>query len=303
MAERRVAVLDAGTTAVKALVFDDQLHVLHTESDYIDKSTPQPGWVEQDPAQIAEVSLRLLREAFAAYPQIESIGITNQRETFLLWDADGSALYPAIVWEDKRTEAEVEALRADSAVADYIRQTTGIAVSPYSSAPKLAWLLRHLKLDGGEGFGTVDSWLLKTLCGVHATDYTNASRTLLFNVHSLNWDERLLEIFSVPRSILPEVSPSRHDFGVSKEFGVPVRAVAGDQQASLYAAGERPGIVKITYGTGIFPMRLLGSRFELRDPYMTTLAVSEAGKLQYALEGKIEGSAAVVSPVYDAGED
>lgn len=301
-----VLVLDSGTTNSKVALVNANLEIVWSKSIANTKECPRPTWVEQDPQQLFDSSLTLLKEALAAgLGEVSCMGITSQRETTIVWDKKtGQPLYPAIVWEDARTTKHCLALAKDRELSEYIRQQTGLMPLPYFSATKLQWLIKHLRLwvndFGRVCFGTVDSWLVYKLTGNHYTDYTNASRTLLFNIRRLAWDEYLLQKFGIPPSILPTVQPSQANYGITANSVVgtklPLNAVVGDQQASLYAAGSAPGTVKVTYGTGIFPMRLLGPNFELKEDYLTTLAVSAKDHPIYAWESKVENAAARTTP-------
>jgi glycerol kinase len=301
-----VAVLDAGTTNIKVLIFNESLELVHREARSVPKHHPHPDWAEQDANAIATTSLALLDAAIAKFPTTRALGIANQRETIVAWDKlTGAPLHPAILWEDMRTRAACIQLSHDTSLTELLQHATGLTLSPYFSATKMQWLLAQLGQQTHEqlAFGTIDSWLIYRLTGRHVTDYTNASRTMLFNVHTLAWDDALLAAFGIKRDYLPEALPSVSNFGVTTRYQLPILAVAGDQQASLYAAGTTPGTLKVTYGTGIFPMKLVGSEFVTRPGYTTTLAISAAGAPQYALEAKIDGAAARTTPVlHDAGK-
>ena len=310
--------LDVGTTGVKAFVFDENERVLSRAYKPLGKSFPKEGWVEQEPREICEATLTAAKQAVAtAIPAskmgekaILAIGIANQRETTILWDKKtGDPIYPAIVWEDARTK---EACGARSAAhGSLVHEKTGLPVDSYFSASKIQWILDHVsdaraRAERGElCFGTVDSWLLWNLAEghPHVTDYTNASRTLLFNINTKEWDDELLSLFEVPRVMLPEVKPSASNFGnlSPKLFGtgIPIRAIAGDQQASLFAAGVEVGTTKITFGTGIFIMQIIKDRFQPRPPstFLTTLVAGKSGRSLFALEAKIESCAARVTPL------
>lgn len=333
-------VADVGTTGVKALVFSSDLKVKGRAYARLKKTRPHPGWVEQSPREIVELTKKVLRDCVRGcgvpLKALHALGITNQRETTIVWDRrTGKPVYPAIVWEDKRTAPECARLRHKK-LEPMVREKTGLTIDPYFSATKVEWILRHypspppspagrggLKVPSfakgwglrasprplGEGqgggdllFGTVDTWVLWNLLegNPHLTDWTNASRTLLYNIRSLKWDDELLRVFGVPREILPEVRPSQSHFGfLHKEIlGVrlPVLAVCGDQQASMYGAGVRPGATKVTYGTGTFLVQALGSKYVLKRPFFTTLMPSTR-RPGFALEAKIEGSGAKIDRV------
>jgi len=306
--EDLVLVIDAGTTNFKVLLFDRNGETRGRYNAPLAKRTPNSGWVEQDPAEFRDLAFKLVAQAVReASGPILAGGITNQRETCIVWDgATGEPLHPALVWEDERTAALCDEMSRDTHRVGRIRAKTGLTLCPYFTATKLRWVLDNVPAVQSAKdlrFGTVDSWLLYCLTNgrIHATDNTNASRTLLFNIKTREWDDELLEIFGIPRSILPKVLPSFGDFGTINIAiagqELPILAVIGDQQSSLYAAGFEPGTVKVTYGTGIFPMRLLGDEWMLRDSLSTTLAVGEGGRPVYALEGKVGDAANRVSPV------
>lgn len=324
-APHNVLVLDVGTTGIKAFVFGSPEQVLQSKScagerekvlaraaQPLGKFFPQPGWVEQDPFLILAVSKRVLQEALQGSgvnaDDIAGFGIANQRETTILWDrASGEPVYPAIVWEDKRTKEICE--RIGQTHGRLILEKTGLQVDSYFSASKIAWILDNVsgarkRAEAGElCFGTVDSWLIWQLADKHPhlTDVTNASRTLLFNIHTKEWDEELLSLFRIPREVLPKVQPSASDFGelLPELFGsgIPIRAVAGDQQASLFAAGTEKGTTKITFGTGIFIVQIVGEDFQTHPPLFTTLTAGKSGEARFAVEAKIEACAECVTPL------
>ncbi|MBI2552742.1 hypothetical protein HYW17_05590 [Candidatus Uhrbacteria bacterium] len=333
---RYYLVLDVGTTGIKALVFSQSIEIVGRAYARIRKTHPKPGFVEQSPSELLAVSKQVLRTAVRAsrvpLKSLRAFGLTNQRETAIVWNRKtGKPIYPAIVWEDKRTAKECAvAKRRRPSLSDEVRGKTGLAIDPYFSATKVGWILRNvvsnrshpsLILPSGRGgkrivspprrggvrggelfFGTVDTWILWNLLEgrPHLTDWTNASRTLLYNIRTLKWDDELLEIFGVPRAILPEVRPSQSKFGVLRHEVVgarlPVRAVCGDQQASMYGVGVSPGTTKVTYGTGTFLVQSLGSKYVLRQPFFTTL-MPGARRPQFALEAKIEGSGSAIDKV------
>ncbi len=293
-------VLDAGTTGVKAFVFDAAEHIVAKANRSLIKSFPQPGWVEQDPQEIISAAQDALREVVQTAQisplDVVGLGIAAQRETIIAWDKQTSKpIYPAIVWQDIRAEQWCQ--EQPIGHIQLVQKRTGLPIDPYFSASKIAWLLQNvpraqkLLAQNQLAVGTVDSWLLWNLAegSPHLTDYTNASRTLLFNIKTLAWDEELLAIFSIPADILPITQPSRSNFGVLKKdiigAALPILAIAGDQEASLYAAGTAAGTTKVTYGTGTFVMQILGSQFALHEPFFTTLAVGEQPPW-YALEAK-----------------
>lgn len=264
------------------------------------RSEPRAGWVEFDARGIVDACQTVLRAALkqAGIHVVDCVGlgITNQRETVVIWDrSSGEPVYPAIGWEDRRTyEWCKEFIATDPARAARVREKTGLLVDPYFSATKIQWILREALQGQAQGFaaGTLDAWIASNWTGNHVTDLTNASRTLLLNIRTWTWDPELCAAFDVPVAMLPALRTSASDFGEVRAdvlgAPVPLRAVIGDQQSSLYAAGTAPGTVKITYGTGAFIMELLGETCELVDGLFTTLALGPAGKSSYALEGKVE---------------
>jgi len=295
-------VLDAGTTGVKGFVFNENLKLI-TKSYYrLNKRFPRKGWVEQNPKELVNKSILALKKAFKesgiSAKSLVSLGITNQRETTILWDKKtGRPIYPAIVWEDTRTAAKTRALGKKH--NSLVSKRTGLRIDPYFSATKIAWILENtpkaktLLKEDRILFGTVDTWILWNLSRgkIHATDYTNASRTLLFNIQKLAWDKELLDIFKVPMNILPQTQPSGSLFGHldPKIIGIslPIKAICGDQQASMYAAGTELHTTKITYGTGTFMMQIVGSKFVQNKVFFTTLTATTS-KPVYAVEDKID---------------
>ncbi len=313
--KRAVGAIDLGTTGTRFVLFDEGGREIGAAYRELPLSYPRPGWVEQDPEVLVQATLEVMREALAAAPEVKllAIGITNQRETTVVWErATGRPLHAAIVWQDRRTAARCEEL-ARGPVADLVRERTGLTLDPYFSATKLEWLLREVPglasraRKGEVAFGTVDSWLLSNLCGVHATDTTNASRTLLFDIHRLAWDDELLSVFSIPSPVLPEVRPSISELGRVKPglpaAGVPVTGVLGDQQAALFGqAGIEPGAAKVTWGTGAFLLANTGPEpVPSRKGLLTTVAYSLAGGVHYALEGAAFAAGAAVQWLRDLG--
>ncbi len=300
--------LDQGTTSSRAVIFDLEGRPLASAQHPLKPSFPRPGWVEQDPAEIWETTLRAAKDALEKAGidpgKVAAIGITNQRETTIFWEkATGKPLGPAIVWQDRRTAPLTERLRQAGNEA-WVRDKTGLVLDPYFSASKIAWRLdedpelKRRAQNGEVAFGTVDAWLLENLTGQHLTDATNASRTLLLDLKSLAWDEQLLELFGVPRSLLPEVRPSIGAFGTTKPelFGraIPITAVLGDQQAALFGqAAFTPGMAKNTYGTGAFVVMRI-AEFTLAEGVLTTLAWWREGEVAYALEGSIFVAGALI---------
>ncbi|RTI16169.1 glycerol kinase GlpK, partial [Thermus scotoductus] len=304
--------LDQGTTSSRAILFSLEGRPVAMAQREFRQLYPRPGWVEHDPLEIWEsqlgVAQEALRQAGVEAREVVALGLTNQRETTLVFEkGTGKPLHNAIVWQDRRTASLCQELKAQG-LEPLFRERTGLLLDPYFSGTKLAWLLENVpdlrgKAERGEAlFGTVDTWLLYRLTGgkVHATDLSNASRTLLFNLHTLSWDEELLEVFRVPRAMLPEVRPSDGDFGetLPELFGtpIPIRGVLGDQQAALFgqAALER-GQGKCTYGTGAFLLLNTGER-PVPSPkgLLSTVAWSVRGKVSYALEGSVFMAGAVV---------
>jgi glycerol kinase len=296
-----VLVLDVGTTGIKAFVFDDQCHVKAKAYKKISKTRPRKGWVEQDPREILRVSCFVLRcaikDSCVDSKQILGMGITNQREATVVWNRKtGKPVYPVIGWEDDRTRAFCDKLKKSH--GDFVRERTGLTVDPYFSASKIRWILQNV--SGKDlAFGTLDSWLIWNLCenNPHIIDETNAARTLLFDIRKRKWSDELLELFDVPKDILPKVFSSRAYFGNLRKdvfgFLIPILAVCGDQQASAYAAirsqpASRKNITKITYGTGVFVVQTI-NRFVLHPNFFTTLVPTRKG-VGFALEGKIEKS-------------
>ncbi len=315
--QRFVLALDAGTTSSRSLVFDVQGRVVAQAQREFTQHFPRPGWVEHDAGEIWETQRATVREALAAARlsprDIAAVGITNQRETTVLWDrASGVPVAPAIVWQDRRTAGGCEALR-DAGHEPEIAARTGLLLDPYFSGTKLAWLLDHVpaargRAERGElAFGTVDSWLLFKLSGHrrHVTDVTNASRTLLLDIHTGDWDERLLGLLRVPRACLPEVVDSCLDRSAAIEIeldGVklPVAGIAGDQQAALFGqACFEPGMAKSTYGTGCFALMNIGAVPKASRHRLLTTVAWRRGACRYALEGGVFMGGATVQWLRD----
>jgi glycerol kinase len=313
-----ILALDQGTTSSRAIVFDRDGAIVAFDQREFAQHFPHPGWVEHDPEAIWEsqcaTAVGALRNARLSAADVAAIGITNQRETTILWDrGTGEPVANAIVWQDRRTAALCEELKADG-LEQLVTETTGLLIDPYFSATKIRWLLDHVdglraRAEAGEiAFGTVDSWLIwKLTAGKrHVTDVTNASRTLLFDIHALRWSDELLAALEIPASILPEVLPSCADFGTTAPeiFGGPIRiaGVAGDQQAALVGqAGFEEGLAKNTYGTGSFVVLNTGSRVvQSSEGLLATIAFGfEPGKATYALEGSIFVTGAAVQWLRD----
>jgi glycerol kinase len=314
-----VLALDQGTTSSRAVLFDRHGAVRSIAQREFAQIFPHPGWVEHDPEQIWRSQLacarRAMRAAGAAPADIAALGITNQRETTLVWErATGRPLGNAIVWQDRRTADRCERLRRDG-LEKFVRARTGLVLDPYFSATKIAWILDHVpgaRRRAGRGelaFGTVDTWLTWRLTGgaLHVTDPSNASRTQLYDIHRHRWDDELLRLFRIPRNMLPDVHPSSHVFGeTSREFlgaPIPIGGIAGDQQAALFGQACAPGMAKNTYGTGCFMLLNTGSRaVRSRRGLLTTCAAApgpRAGDREYALEGSVFAGGAVVQWLRD----
>lgn len=311
-----IVALDQGTTSSRTIIFNTKGEIVGLAQKEFKQHYPQPGWVEHDAHEIWETQLSTLIEAIAKAritpDQIAAIGITNQRETTVVWDRQtGEPIAPAIVWQDRRTAAYCDELRA-AGKAELLQGKTGLILDAYFSATKLKWILDHTDgareraLKGELAFGTIDCWLIWKLTNgkVHATDVTNASRTLLFNIHSLEWDAKLLSLFDIPETILPTVQPSSGDFGnctIIPGATIPIAGVAGDQQAALF--GQLcldPGMVKNTYGTGCFMLMNTGTKaIRSQQKLLTTIAWQLDGVTEYALEGSVFIGGAVVQWLRD----
>ena len=297
--------IDQGTSSSRTIVYDLRATVVASAQQEFPQIYPQPGWVEHDPEAIWEsvvaVTRKALTDAGISAGEIAGIGITNQRETTLIWDrTSGQCIHNAIVWQDRRTADYCEGLRA-SGVEQDVSEKTGLRLDPYFSASKIRWILdnvtnaREMAEQGQLAFGTVDSFLLWRLTGgdVHATDATNASRTLLFNIHTQDWDDSLLTLFDIPRSLLPEVRDSAADYGRTDSaiLGVPapICGIAGDQHAALIGqAGFQDGMTKSTFGTGSFVMANTGATaIQSKNRLLTTVAYRLDGEVTYAIEGSI----------------
>jgi glycerol kinase len=305
MAGPLLLALDQGTTSTRAILFDAKGQALAEAGRPLKQSYPQDGWVEHDAEEIFDASVAVLREtvqkAARRMEEVAALGITNQRETVVVWDkTSGKPIHPAIVWQDRRTASACERLRKGGNEAR-VTEVTGLLLDPYFSGAKIAWLLDHVAgardaAKRGELLaGTIDSWVIWRLTGgaVHATDATNASRTLLFDLRGQRWSEEMCDLLEVPMSLLPEVRDCAGDFGETDEAvlgrAIPIRGVAGDQQAALMGQGcIRPGEMKATYGTGCFMLINTGETAPpSRSRLLTTVAARVAGKTTYALEGAI----------------
>ena len=311
-----VIALDQGTTSTRAIAFSTpELTPLTTARRDLPQHFPASGWVEHDAEDIFRHSVEMLRETLSAHPgRVTAIGITNQRETTIVWDRrTGQAIHRAIVWQDRRTASICAELRA-AGHEPTVASRTGLLLDPYFSATKIAWILDHVpgaraEAEAGHlAFGTVDSWLLWRLTAgrVHATDATNASRTALLNIHTGQWDDNLLALFRVPRAMLPQVRDCAAEFGVTDASvlgaEIPIRGIAGDQQAaSIGQACFAPGMVKSTYGTGCFLLLNTGTTaIASRNRLLTTIAYQLGGERHYALEGAIFVAGAAVQWLRDA---
>jgi len=309
--------LDQGTTSSRSMVFDKQGNIAGLAQKEFRQIFPQPGWVEHDAEEIWSTQIGTLAEAVAkaniTMKQIAGIGITNQRETTVVWDrTTGKPVCNAIVWQDRRTAAFCDELKAAN-LGELIKQKTGLVIDAYFSASKLKWILDNVKdakkrAENGElAFGTVDSWLIWKLTNgqVHVTDVSNASRTMLLNIHSGEWDDELLKIFSIPRSILPDVKPSSKIYGVTgsiiPDSHLPIAGIAGDQQAALFGQMcTQPGMVKNTYGTGCFMLMNTGTKvIASKNNLLTTIAWKIGDEMEYALEGSVFIAGAVVQWLRD----
>ena len=311
-----ILALDQGTTSSRAIVFDHAGSVVASAQQEFRQIFPQPGWVEHNATEIWDTQLATAKAAVAkaglGAADIAAIGITNQRETTLVWDrATGAPIHNAIVWQDRRTAGACDRLKARG-LEPLIKRKTGLVVDAYFSGTKVEWLLKNVpgaraRAKAGElAFGTVDSWLVWNLTGgaVHITDPSNASRTMLFNLKSGDWDDELLKIFGIPRSLLPRVASSSEVYGETRLFGshgVPIAGIAGDQQAALFGqACTQPGMVKNTYGTGCFMLMNTGTKpIASRNNLLTTVAWRVGNRTEFALEGSIFIAGAVVQWLRD----
>jgi glycerol kinase len=303
MSNQYILSIDQGTTSCRALLVDYKGAICGVAQQEFKQIYPKPGWVEHDPLEIWETQksmiVQVMQEHNISAEQIAAIGITNQRETAVVWDKDsGKPVYNAIVWQDKRTAPICERMKLDG-FEEYVRSETGLVIDSYFSATKVKWILEQVEgaeekaINGELLFGTIDSWLIWNMTDgrVHVTDQTNASRTMLFNIRELSWDDGLLDYFGIPQQMLPSVQPSSSDFGKMDFEGhqVPICGVAGDQQAALFGqACYTPGMAKNTYGTGCFMLLNTGSQLShSSNGLLTTLACSLDENPQYALEGSI----------------
>ena len=313
--KKYILALDQGTTSSRAILFDHQGQICGSAAAEFPQHFPQPGWVEHDPGDIwnsqLAVARQVMRDNHVDSRQILAIGIANQRETTVVWDRKtGEPIAPAIVWQDRRTADTCDALRADGK-ARRIADITGLELDAYFSATKLKWLLEHVPgareraRQGGLAFGTVYSWLVYKLTGRHVTDVSNASRTLLFNIHLMRWDQDLLRLFDIPEQMLPQVVSSSEEVGMTRAslFGTPiaVAGIAGDQQAATFGqACHVPGMVKNTYGTGCFMLMHLGEHpVASHNRLLTTVGWRVDGATEYLMEGSVFMGGATVQWLRD----
>lgn len=318
MAKKYVMAFDAGTTSSRAILFDHDGEIVSVAQQEFPQIYPKPGWVEHDPMEIwgsqSGVARQVIEKAGAKPEDVAGIGITNQRETAIVWEkSTGKPIMNGIVWQDRRTAGICDQMKKDG-FEDYVKENTGLVIDAYFSGTKVKWMLDNVpgareKAEKGELlFGTVDTWLIWKLTGgkVHVTDYSNASRTLMFNIKTLQWDEKLLKELGVPKSMLPEVKPSSEIYGHTDEktFGgakIPVAAAIGDQQGALFGqACFEVGMAKNTYGTGSFVLMNTGTeRVASKTGLLTTIAWGLDGKVEYALEGAIFVTGAAVQWLRD----
>lgn len=316
--DKYILALDQGTTSSRAIIFDKEQNIYGIEQKEFKQIYPKEGWVEHDPMEIWASQYGVLQEVLAKTniepEQIAAIGITNQRETAIVWDKQtGEPIYNAIVWQCRRTADICEKLKSDG-FDKYIKENTGLLIDAYFSATKVKWILDNVegaREKAGKGdllFGTVDTWLLWKLTNgrVHVTDYTNASRTMLFNIRELNWDKKILEKLNIPISMLPEVKSSSEIYGYVNLGGkdnikVPIAGIAGDQQAALFGqAAFNKGDAKNTYGTGCFLLMNTGKELvESKNGLLTTIAIGLNGKVNYALEGSVFMGGAIIQWLRD----
>lgn len=307
--------LDAGTTSNRCIIFNKSGEIISSAAKEFTQFFPKPGWVEHDATEIWSTEIGVVAEALSMAKlkpkDIEAIGITNQRETVVMWDKKtGQPVYHAIVWQCRRTSAYCDQLKEEG-YTDFFKKKTGLVLDAYFSATKIKWILDHVegvkeRAKRGEIlFGTIETWLIWNLTGgkAHVTDYSNASRTMLFNIHTLSWDEEILDFFEIPREILPQVKPSSYHYGDAEYFGdaIPITGAAGDQQAALFGhTCFKKGCVKNTYGTGGFLLVNTGETpVESKKGLLTTLAWGIDGKVTYALEGSIFVAGAVIQWLRD----
>jgi glycerol kinase len=302
-----ILAIDQGTTGTMCLVFDREGRITGRAYSEFEQHFPRPGWVEHDAAEIWDVTRavagRAISDAGIDGASLEGIGITNQRETVVAWDREsGEPVHNALVWQDRRTAGRCDELR-ESGHEQLVRERTGLVIDPYFSGTKIEWLLQNVEAARGAAFGTIDSWLVFKLTGRHVTDYSNASRTMLFDIRKLRWDEELCGLMGVNPAALPEPASSAEVYGTTGEFGgqVPVAGIAGDQQAALFGqACTRPGLAKNTYGTGSFVLLNTGTEApEPGDGLLTTIAWGLGDETYYALEAAVFVTGAAVQWLRD----
>ncbi|MCL4137802.1 UNVERIFIED_CONTAM: hypothetical protein GTU68_007793 [Idotea baltica] len=311
-----ILAFDQGTTSSRAILFDKEGSIIASAQEEFTQIFPKPGWVEHNALEIWQTQLKVAEQVLnrqgATHDDIAGIGITNQRETTLIWDRHtGQPIYNAIVWQDRRTAEYCDTLK-EKGYEDYVRDNTGLVIDAYFSGTKMKWLLdnvdgaRDRAAKGDLIAGTIDSWLVWKLTegAEHITDYTNASRTLIYNIKDLEWDDKMLTEMNIPKSILPVVKPSSHVYGETKLFGglIPIAGIAGDQQAALFGqACHSPGMAKNTYGTGCFMLMNTGETpVKSKAGLLTTIAWGIDGKVTYALEGSIFIAGAAVQWLRDS---
>jgi glycerol kinase len=325
MSQKYILALDQGTTSSRSVIVNEQGEIIGMEQQEFQQIFPKPGWVEHDPFAILESQLSTLKKVIQKTninsADIVGLGITNQRETTVVWDKNtGQPIYNAIVWQDKRTADICEKLKKKG-LENHIKKTTGLVVDPYFSGTKIHWILENIPEaraaaeKGNLLFGTIDSWLLWNLTDkkIHATDYSNASRTMLFDIKNLCWDAKLLTALNIPKSMLPKVQPSSFHFGdfVLDGHTIPIAGIAGDQQAALFGqACFKKGEAKNTYGTGCFLLMNTGTELQFsKNGLLTTIAWGIDGKVYYALEGSIFVAGAAIQwlrdglKIIDSAED
>ncbi|MEN8435617.1 glycerol kinase GlpK [Clostridium septicum] len=317
--KKYIVALDQGTTSSRAIIFDNEQNILGVSQKEITQIYPKEGWVEHNPMEIWASQYGVLQEVMAKtnidQEEIAAIGITNQRETTIVWDKNtGEPIYNAIVWQCRRTAEICDKLKEENGLSEYVNEATGLIIDAYFSGTKIKWILDNVegareKAERGDLlFGTVDTWLVWKLTGgkVHITDYTNASRTMLYNINKLEWDEKILKTLDIPKSMLPEVRNCSEIYGYTNLGGkggyrVPIAGIAGDQQAALFGqACFEKGSAKNTYGTGCFLLMNTGEeKVTSKNGLLTTIAIGLSGKVQYALEGSVFVGGAVIQWVRD----
>jgi len=317
MSKQYIISLDQGTTSSRALLVDQDGAIVNMVQQEFQQIFPKPSWVEHDPKEILETQLsvmhKLIEKENVNASQIKAIGITNQRETTMVWDKNtGEPVYNAIVWQDKRTANICEDLKKEG-LTEHVKETTGLVIDSYFSGTKVKWILDNVegareKAENGDLLmGTVDTWLVWNMAGGnHVTDYTNASRTMIFDIVNLKWDDQLLNALGIPKSMLPDVKPSAYHFGdyVLKGAKIPIAGIAGDQQAALFGQGcFKKGTAKNTYGTGCFMLMNTGENPQFSgNGLLTTIAYGLDGKVNYALEGSVFVAGAAIQWLRDGLE-